>query len=112
MENTPVVERIRAIIDECPESNMSLSEMADSIGISVYYMSHVFKKTTSVTIIGYRTSKRIDKARELLVTTRLSVTEIAYACGFSSQGYFSERFVKTCGISPSAYRQKYVKEEK
>ena len=107
MGSTPVVERIKAMINECPESNMSLSEMADRIGISVYYMSHVFKKSTSMTIVGYRISRRIEKAKELLVSTPLSITEIAFSCGFSSQGYFSERFTKACGISPTVYRQKY-----
>lgn len=107
MGNTPVVERIKAIIDECPESNMSLSEMAAGIGISVYYMSHIFKKTTSMTIVGYRISRRIEKAKNLLVSTPLSITEIAFSCGFSSQGYFSERFTTACEISPTAYRQKY-----
>lgn len=100
----PIVERVKALIDKNPESNMSLSEISDSIGISVYYLSHIFKKTTSMTVVEYRTLRKIERARDLLVSTDMTVTEIAFACGFSSQGYFSERFSKICGTTPTAYR--------
>ena len=102
--STPMIERIKDKVDENLEFDMSLSEIARSIGISVYYMSHIFKKHTGMTVVEYRTAKRIEKAKKLLCETGLSVTEIAFKCGFSSQGYFSERFAKLCGASPTKYR--------
>ena len=100
----PIIERIKETVDMNLEYDMSLAEIAKSIGISIYYMSHIFKKHTGMTVVEYRTLKRIDKAKELLSTTGLSVTEIAFRCGFSSQGYFSERFSKVCGVPPTKFR--------
>ena len=102
--STPVTDRIKNTIDENLESDISLSEIAKKIGISVFYMSHIFKKQTGMTIVEYRTAARIEKAKTLLCKTVISVTEIALRCGFSSQGYFSERFTKTVGMSPTKYR--------
>lgn len=102
----PVVDRIKTLIDSSPETDMSLSEIAKTAGISVYYMSHIFKKTTSMTVVEYRNAKRLEKAKQLLSKTEMSVTAIALACGFSSQGYFSERFSASCGEPPSAYRKR------
>ncbi len=104
--NTPVIDRIKKMIEENLEADISLAEIAKSVGISVYYMSHIFKRATDMTVVEYRTFLRIDKAKCELVETGKSITEIAYDCGFSSQGYFSERFTKVCGISPTKYREK------
>ena len=102
--STPIIERIKNTVDENLEFDMSLSLIARNIGISVFYMSHIFKKHTGMTVVEYRTVKRIERAKQLLCTTGLSVTEIAFRCGFSSQGYFSERFTKACGMPPTKYR--------
>ena len=104
--STPVVERIKNLIDGNPESDMSLSEIASKVGISVYYMSHIFKKTTSMTVVKYRNAARMERAKGMLAETDLSVTDIALACGFSSQGYFSERFSDAFGETPTAYRKR------
>ncbi len=102
--STPVVDRIKSIIQENIELDMTLPVIAKKVGINVYYMSHIFRKTTSMTVVEYRTALRIEKAKAELCETSKSITEIAYDCGFSSQGYFSERFTKVCGMSPTKYR--------
>lgn len=102
--NNPVVERIKSMIDKNLEMDMSLGEIAKRIGISVYYMSHIFKKYAGMTVVEYRTFRRMEKAKHELLYTGKSITEIAFSCGFSSQGYFSERFAKTVGVSPTVYR--------
>ena len=102
--SVPIIERIKNTVDDNLEFDMSLASIAKNIGISVFYMSHIFKKHTGMTVVEYRTVRRIEKAKNLLCTTGLSVTEIAFKCGFSSQGYFSERFTRICGISPTKYR--------
>lgn len=101
----PVVERIKEIISEGLETDMSLGEIASMVGISVYYMSHLFKRSTGMTVVEYRTLLRVEKAKKLLSESKKSITEISYLCGFSSQGYFSERFSKACGMSPSRFRE-------
>lgn len=105
--NNPIIERIKLCINENLESNIGLSEISRKVGISVYYMSHIFKSETGMTVVEYRTNRRMENAKTMLLQTDKSITEIAFLCGFSSQGYFSERFSKICGISPSEYRSKY-----
>lgn len=107
--SAPIIERIKETVEENLCSDKTLAQIADSIGISVYYMSHIFKKQTGMTVVEYRTKKRIEKAEKLLMTTSLSVTEIAFLCGFSSQGYFSERFTQNCGITPTKFRNSGLK---
>jgi AraC-like DNA-binding protein len=46
----------------------------------------------------------MENAKMLLSSTDKSITDIAFSCGFSSQGYFSERFTDVVGISPTKYR--------
>ncbi|MBR5308477.1 MAG: helix-turn-helix transcriptional regulator [Clostridia bacterium] len=101
---SPIAERICKIIDSCPEAEMTVAEIAEAIGISVWYMSHIFRREMGMTVVEYRTEKRMNKAKILLSSTDKSITEIAYACGFSGQGYFSERFAAVFGISPTKYR--------
>lgn len=104
MMSSPVVDRIKNLIEQNLESNMSLPEISKRVGISVFYMSHIFKNTTGMTVVEYRTLLRINKAKKELRETDKNITSIAYDCGFSSQGYFSERFLKVCGMSPTRYR--------
>ena len=72
--------------------------------MSKYYMSHVFKKSTAITVVEYKNELKLTKAKKLLVTTNDSITDIAYACGFSSASYFAERFAKSEGMLPLQYR--------
>lgn len=102
--SAPVIDRIKVLIKENLESDMSLGDISKKIGISVFYMSHIFKKNTGMTVVEYRTALRIDKAKNELRMTDKNITSIAYECGFSSQGYFSERFTRLCGMSPTKYR--------
>ena len=60
---------------------------------------------TAITVIEYKNELKITKAKKLLVTTEDSITDIAYACGFTSASYFAERFAKNEGMLPSKYRE-------
>ena len=91
MSAVPVVERIKEIIASGAETELSLPDIAKRVGISVYYMSHIFKKSTGMTVVEYRTCCRLEKAKHELRHTDKSVTEI-------------ERFAKMCGMSPTRYR--------
>ncbi len=103
-ESAPIIDRIKALIEENLSTDLSLSEIADKLGISRFYMSHIFKKATAITIVEYRSELRLTKAKHLLVTTDSPITDIAYSCGFSGASYFTDRFVKSEGVTPSRYR--------
>lgn len=67
------------------------------------YFSELFKKTFKMSPVRFVTKLRIDYAKELLVTNRRSVSEIAEMSGFSNAYYFSTVFKKQTGFSPSQY---------
>ena len=64
-----------------------------------------FRDTYGRTPRAYLSERRIERARELLRTANLTVTEICYLVGFSSLGSFSARFKENVGVSPSEYRE-------
>jgi AraC-like DNA-binding protein len=66
----------------------------------------LFKRSTGKSPNQYHINLRLDKAKELLSTTNLNVTEVAYQLGFDSVFYFSRLFKKKNGVSPKSFREK------
>lgn len=83
---------------------LSISRIAAEVGASASHMQRAFRSHFGVTIIGYLQARRLERARTLLLTTDLSITEVAFASGFHDHGYFTRRFTREQGVSPSAYR--------
>ena len=74
---------------------------------SASYMQYIFKKEGQTTIKSYINKVRLDKAGYLLTHSYLSVTDIAFDCGFSDSNYFSTAFKNKYGTSPKKYRDTY-----
>lgn len=102
----------RKIIDEArvyinahyTDPNMSLELLADKVALSPGYLGKLFKNTTSVTFVTYLNGIRLEKAKELLVSTNMSASKIGETVGIYNSTYFSTLFKKAYGISPSQYR--------
>lgn len=101
---TPVVERAKELIERNLSDDISMSEIADMLNISVHYLCHVFKAATGITPTDYKNSVKISKAKHLLVNSNKKIADIALECGFGSASYFSKIFVKNEGIAPAEYR--------
>lgn len=86
------------------DPKLSLEVTCDNVGISVSYLSLLFKKNTGQTFVKYLTALRMDKARELLKYSGNRIIEIAEKCGYKDVYYFSHSFKKHEGISPKQYR--------
>lgn len=83
----------------------SVAEMADRCGLGVTRFSALCHQLTNRTPTRYLTGCRMEAARELLRQNRtLSITEVAFACGFSSSQYFAASFLREHGMTPSAFR--------
>lgn len=91
-------------IDENYEKGIMVSEIASSIGVSLSYLSRIFKDETGNTIINYINEKKVEKAKEYLSKTDLKIYEIAEKLGFENTTYFSFFFKKYTGISPKEYQ--------
>lgn len=96
---------VQFIQNNFADPNISMESVCDELGISISYMSLLFKKHRETTFVRYLTKVRIDRARELLQLTGDRIVEIAGQCGYSDVYYFSHCFKKHMGVSPKKYRE-------
>lgn len=93
-------------IDTHYAEEISLEEMADTIGFSKYHFARLFKQYTNYTFCDYICYRRIKAAEKLLTEPDLSITEIAFQSGFSSISTFNRIFKQLKNCTPSEYRSK------
>ena len=101
----PTVGRITDYICNNLSEDKQIREIAQNLGLSLYYMCHHFKEQTGITVTEYRNEQRITAEKKLLVGTDTAITDIASLCGFASAPYFAEVFTASEKISPSEYRK-------
>ncbi len=87
-------------------SKISLGLLAEKFSCSQSMLVKCFRKEYGTTIMQALTDIRLKKAAEHLQNSRMSIKEIAHACGFAEQNYFSKVFFKKYHCAPSAYRTK------
>src|SRR5262245_59172107 len=95
----------REFIDDCFDQSLDLNQISRQAFFSPYHFLRLFRQTFRKTPHQYLTERRLEKAKELLAGSDLSVTEICFAVGFQSLGSFSSLFHKQIGHSPSGYRE-------
>jgi AraC-like DNA-binding protein/ligand-binding sensor protein len=83
---------------------ISLQEISAAAGLSAPYFSTVFKEEMGENLSSYLNRLRVEKAEHMLTETGLTLNEIASACGFEDQSWFSKIFKSFTGISPGRYR--------
>ena len=103
--NSSMMNQIIREIQERYTENITLSGLAEAHGISTGYLSSQLKAELGLSFSEYITSKRIQKAKELLADESLSVESIAEQTGYNDYFYFIKVFKKITGISPSKYRK-------
>jgi two-component system response regulator YesN len=86
------------------DQDISLHSVASAADVSPNHFSTIFSQETGETFIDYLTRVRINKSKELLLTTQLRSADIAYDVGFGDPHYFSYIFKKHTGISPREFR--------
>lgn len=84
--------------------DISLEDCAGKIGISAYYLSHMFKQVENRTFIDYLLNFRIEEAMRLCRETDFEIKEIAQRCGFNNISYFYRVFKKRTGMTIGQYR--------
>lgn len=86
------------------DENISLNRVAKEVNISANYLSAVFSQEMGITFVEYLTTKRMDRAKELLRNTDKRSGEVAAEVGYKDSHYFSFLFKKTQGCTPRDYR--------
>ncbi|MEI3606160.1 bifunctional transcriptional activator/DNA repair enzyme AdaA [Pseudogracilibacillus sp. SE30717A] len=84
--------------------NMSLHDIASNVGVSRFHLNRIFKERTGCTPRMYLEKVRVDKAKELLLTTEYNSTQIGYQIGYQSISSFYNAFKRNTGFSPSQFR--------
>ena len=96
---------ITAYIHNRYTEDLSLAFLAKEFYVSSYYLSHQFKRVTGFTLTDYISMTRVRSAQTLLVSTDLSITDIALQSGFKSFSQFNRAFNKFLQMSPSKFRR-------
>lgn len=104
---TPEMKNAIAYIGE-NYSTVTEKEVADACNFSYNYFSRIFKDTVGKSFRDYILELRVNQAEKMLLSTNLSVTEIAEKTGFSSISHFIVRFKEVKGMTPNSYRKKMV----
>ena len=103
--NYIVMQEIKNYIELNYKSDVSLTAMADSLGVNSSSLSRIFKEVTGINLSDYIKDFKLSKARELLLTTSLSINEIAAELDYNTVHYFIRIFKEKYGQTPKVYRE-------
>ncbi|OMF97619.1 AraC family transcriptional regulator [Paenibacillus sp. FSL R7-0273] len=88
--------------------DLSVHHVVDFVNINRSYLFRLFKDTTGMSISGYLTAFRVQRACDLLKTTLLSVKTVAYSVGYEDPLYFSKVFKKVTSYNPTEYKSRHT----
>jgi AraC family transcriptional regulator len=103
--------RIKELVHVKMEDDLSLDEMAESVGLSTAHFARMFRKSTGETPHQFVLRQRLERAKAMLRAPDARVLDVAVACGFKTQQHFAQVFRDVCGVSPTDYRQDLVGSE-
>ena len=89
--------RARKLMDECYHLPLDLEQISSEACLSRFHFLRLFRRAFNTTPHQYLTQRRIEKAKELLSSSRLTVTDVCFEVGFESLGSFSSLFHKHVG---------------
>ena len=102
--STDAIKTAKRYIEENYAKDISLDDVSRIVNISPYYFSKIFKEESGYNFIEYLTNVRMDRAKELLDNSDLSMKEICAMCGYTDPNYFSRSFKKNVGVTPTEYK--------
>lgn len=99
--------RIQQLVEQHYTSpDFSISYLADLSHVSIAYMSYLFKKELGENFLDYVWTMRLEKAKELLLTTDILIDDISTAVGYLNPSSFRRKFKQSVGLTPSQYRSR------
>ena len=97
--------RAKELLDAGIDGPVSLAELAAACNLSVRHFTRAFRQSTGGSPHDWLIERRIDRAKDLLLASSQSLTEIAATCGFADQSHFTRVFTRAMGTSPGAWRR-------
>ncbi len=105
--STNKMHEVRAFLEQQFTQEISLDGLAAQFFVSKFYLARQFKAEYDCTIMDYLIQLRITHAKQLLRYSDLSIAQVAQACGYHNQSYFSRQFLKIEGIGARMYRRNW-----
>jgi len=99
------LEQARQLLSDRFNETLTLTEIADSVGVSPTYLAQMFHKYYQCTVGDHLRRLRLEFACREMVTSKAPLCQIALAAGFSDQSHFSRMFKRHMGVSPTLYRE-------
>jgi AraC-like DNA-binding protein len=97
--------RAEALMSENLSVQVSLGKVAEECGLSVRHLARAFRQSTGVPPHRWLLDRRVERAKELLPNGKLSLSDIALACGFGDQSHFTRTFTAAVRLSPGVWRR-------
>lgn len=115
-QNHVMVDKIKLAINEMLNSDAvrlynTSDYLSEKLNYSYTYLSSIFSETTYTSIENYIILTKVDKAKEMLLHTDATLTQIAFELNYSSVAHLSRQFKKTTGLTPSVF-QRIIKKRK
>ena len=101
------VQNVVALMRRDLRARLTLGDMARSVHLTTFHFCHLFKSETGTSPAKYLKALRLERARELLETTFLSVKEIRVLVGLNDESHFTRDFRAVYGLTPLQYREHY-----
>ena len=109
-EETKKADTMQQILDYIGQNvfcyDLTASNIAEQFHMSASYLSQYFKAKQGITVLDYITNLKMDTAKNLLLTTSLTVSQIAEQIGYANEKTFTRRFKQMMGVTPGEYRKK------
>jgi AraC family transcriptional regulator len=103
--------RVKELVHARLEDDLSLDEMAQSVGLSTPHFARMFRKSTGKTPHQFVLRQRVERAKAMLRAPEARVLDVAVACGFKTQQHFAQVFSDVSGVSPTQYRRDFLDAE-
>ncbi|WP_407194421.1 helix-turn-helix domain-containing protein [Bradyrhizobium sp. STM 3566] len=97
--------RVLAYIEDHLTEEITVSDLASIACLSVFHFTRAFAASTGAPPHCYVKGRRLERAKKLLTAGKLSLSEIAFDCQFSSQSSFTRAFRRATGVTPATYKR-------
>lgn len=113
-EKVQYAEEIASFLQKNFKNNITLDDVAAELNLSKSYLSHLFKEITGYTVMQYLMNYRLTRVKAMLEisSSKQTIKECAYACGFESDAHFNRFFKQKVGISPLQFKKNIFRERK
>jgi len=100
--------RLRSYIEEKLDSTIRAGDLAGLVRLSTSYFFRAFRNTFGETPVAYIMKRRMRRAQELMLKSRVSLSQVALECGMCDQAHFSRTFRRIVGTNPTVWRRQLL----